>query len=94
MKIAINKHDIFRYAVGNTLRHPIECCIDFEDRYEAMPFGIYDHLTKKIFEQNSLYKECYSTIESLKSSYKFMKSNEIESRCEKISELVFDININ
>ncbi len=93
MKIAINKHDIFRYVVGNTLRHPIECCIDFEDRYEAMQFGIYDHLTKKVFEQNALYKEYYSIIECLKSSSKFVEPNEIESHCEKIPELVLEVNI-
>jgi hypothetical protein len=93
VKVVTDKNDIFRYVVGNTLRHPIECCIDFEDRYEVFDFGIYDHFLKKTFEQNSSYKTFCSSVSSLKSSAPNLKGEEVQSLCENLSKSVLDVVI-
>jgi hypothetical protein len=94
MEISVNSNDIFRFAVGNTIVHPIESHIDFKNRYEVFSAGIYDLHSKCFLPQSELYKSLYSAIEDLKAESKTLNSSEINAQCLAIADIKVEIDLN
>lgn len=93
MKIRINPNDAFRYIVGNTSKDPIESCIDFDNRYEVMDFGIFDHAKKTLIEQGKSFKEFSSAVSSLREHHGSFDSDTLISKCECLCKDLVEIDL-
>lgn len=93
MKIKIDSNDVFRYVVGNTSRDPIESCIDFDNRYEVMDFGIFDHARKQMLEQGKSFLDFSSGVSSLRSSYASFDRDSLISKCESLCRDLVEIDL-
>lgn len=93
MKIKTNSNDVFRYVVGNTLRDPVESCIDSENRYEVFDNGIFDHTTKQILVQNSSFVDFCEAVSNLKSKASQLPTEEIFFHCKSLSSVPIEINL-
>lgn len=91
--IKLDPNDLFRYVVGNTLRDPIEACIDSENRYEVFDSGIFDHTTKQILIQDSSFVDFCTAVSELKSIVGQLSTEEIISRCKDFSSISIKINL-
>lgn len=93
MKIKINSNDVFRYVVGNTSKDPIESCIDFDNRYEVMDFGIFDHAKKVLIKQGEGFNKFSSSVSSLRSSYSSFDRETLISKCESLCGDLVEVNL-
>lgn len=93
MKIKINSNDVFRYVVGNTSKDPIESCIDFNNRYEVMDFGIFDHITKEILVQNSSFVDFCQAVSNLRNRSSQLSTEEIFLHCKNLSSVPIETNL-
>jgi len=93
VKIRINPNDAFRYIVGNTSKDPIESCIDFDNRYEVMDFGIFDHAKKTLIEQGESFKEFSSNISYLIQYRGSFDSDTLISKCEFLCKNLIEVEL-
>jgi hypothetical protein len=84
VNLTLDKNDVFRYVVGNTSIHPIEALIDFDNRYEVMNFGVFDHSNSQLYTQDGTYTTACMSVDFLKSSVQNLSRDQIELECEKI----------
>ena len=93
MTIQVDSNDLFRYVVGNTLRDPIEACIDSENRYEVFDAGIFDHTTKQILTQDRYFTDFCAAVSNLKNTASQLSREELSLRCRDFSLIPIEINL-
>lgn len=93
MTIQVDSNDLFRYVVGNTLRDPIEACIDSENRYEVFDAGIFDHTTKQILTQDRYFTDFCTAVSNLKNTASQLSREELSLRCRDFSLIPIEINL-
>ena len=93
MTIQVDFNDLFRYVVGNTLRDPIEACIDSENRYEVFDSGIFDHTAKQILAQDRYFFDFCTAVSNLKSIASQLSREELSLRCRDLSLVPLEINL-